>query len=78
MTLVELNKIEQVLKENCDVKTRARKLFIERMREKYCENDGCWFESKMNDTEKETYEELRNEYHEAYKVYRSFIEHNWQ
>lgn len=76
MTLVELNKIEQVLKENRDAKLKARRLFNETMREKYDKDD--WFRDKMNNAEKETYDTLYKEYDEAASVYRSFTEHNWQ
>lgn len=75
MTLIELNKIEQVLKENRDVKLKARRLFNETMREKY--NDD-WFRDKMNNVEKETYNTLYKEYDEASSAYRSFVEHDWQ
>lgn len=76
MTLIELNKIEQVLKENRDAKLKARRLFNETMREKYDKDD--WFRDKMNNAEKETYETLYKEYDEASDIYRSFVEHNWQ
>ena len=76
MTLVELNKIERVLKENRDAKLKARRLFNETMREKYNKDD--WFRDKMNNAEKETYETLYKEYDEAFSIYRSFTEHNWQ
>ena len=75
MTLVELNKIEQVLKENRDAKLKARRLFNETMREKYDKDD--WFRDKMNNAEKETYETLYKEYDDASDIYRSFVEHNW-
>lgn len=76
MTLVELNKIERVLKENRDAKLKAKRLFNETMREKYNKDD--WFRDKMNSAEKETYETLYKEYDEASSIYSSFTEHNWQ
>lgn len=79
MTLIELNKIEQVLKENRDSKLKAKRLFNETMREKYDKDgDNCWFREKMNSAEKETYETLLKEYDDASGIYRSFVEHNWQ
>lgn len=76
MTLVELNKIEQVLKENRDAKSKARRLFNETMRKKYDKDD--WFRDKMNNAEKETYGTLYEEYNEAANIYKSFVEHNWR
>lgn len=76
MTLVELIKIEQILKENINAKLKAKKLFDETMREKYNRYD--WFTVKMNNAEKEQYDILYKEYAEANSLYKSFIEHNWQ
>ena len=78
MTLVELNKIEQVLKENKTSKIKAKALFTETMREKYCEEGDCWWREKMNAAEKETYDKLISESDEASDIYKSFTEHNWQ
>ena len=75
MTLIELNKIEQILKENKNTKLRAKTLFNETMREKYSDD---WFSNKMNNTEKETYDRIYKEYNEAYSIYKSFVEHNWR
>lgn len=78
MTLVELNKIEQILKENKESKRKARVLFNDSMREKYCDDDGCWFRDKMNATEKEIYNKLISEHDESVDAYKSFIEHDWR
>lgn len=78
MTLAELNKIEQILKENKESKIRASTVFKETMIKKYCKEGDSWWIEKMNITEKETYSNLYNEANEATDIYESFTEHNWQ
>lgn len=78
MTLVELNKIEQVLKENRKAKEKERALFTEKMHEKYSKDCWRYLETVMDNTEKATYETLRDEYMKARQIYSSFVEHNWQ
>ena len=78
MTLKELNKIEQVLKENKDKKEKAKSFFKDTMREKYCEDGSCWFRGTLNLSEQEIYDKLVNEADEALDIYKSFVEHDWK
>lgn len=77
MTLVELNKIEQVLKENCKAKEKERALFTEKMHEKYSKDFWNHLDIVMDSTENATYESLREEHMKALKIHRTFVEHNW-
>lgn len=77
MTLIELNKIEQVLKENCKEKEKERALFTEKMHEKYSKDFWNHLDIVMDSTENATYESLREEHMEALKIHRTFVEHNW-
>lgn len=74
MTFLEMRSIEKVLLENKEVNTRAKKLFFETMKEKY----GEWFETKMNDEEKNVWERVCSDQIEARRTYETFVNYNWK